>query len=52
LLNAGIGIYQNYLSSIDDVLGLPVDSNTELAAFFREAVKKGQLRKMPEGYSL
>jgi hypothetical protein len=49
LINNGIGIYTNFLSNIDDVLGIPVDNNTELAKLFREAVKKGHLKKMPSG---
>jgi hypothetical protein len=49
LINSGIGIYTNFLSNIDDVLGIPVDNNTELAKFFREAVKKGLIKKMPAG---
>ena len=48
-LNNGIGTYGNFSSTIDDVLGVPVNGNTPLAWLFREAVKKGQLKRMPVG---
>jgi hypothetical protein len=41
-LNNSIGIYGNFSSTIDEVLGVPVSSHTKLAQFFLEA---GQLPK-------
>jgi hypothetical protein len=48
-INNGIGLHGNFSSTIDDVLGVPVNGNTAWAWMFREAVKKGLLKAMPAG---
>jgi hypothetical protein len=48
-LNNSIGTYGNFSSTITDVLGVPVDSNTKWAWMFSQAVKNGLLKQMPEG---
>jgi hypothetical protein len=48
-LNNSIGTYGNFSSTITDILGVPVDSNTKWAWMFREAVKKGLIKQMPAG---
>jgi hypothetical protein len=47
LINEGTGTYGLFTSNIDDILDIPVNNYTMLAALFRDAVKDGLLRKLP-----
>jgi hypothetical protein len=49
LINSGFGTHGLFGMDLDDVLGIPVNGNTQLAFIFREAVKSGRLRTMPNG---
>jgi hypothetical protein len=49
LINSGFGTHGLFGIDLDDVLGIPVNGNTNLAFIFREAVKAGKLRTMPKG---
>ena len=50
LINEGIGIYGNFQSNVDDVVGLPTDNGSPMAAYFREAIENGHIKKMPVGF--
>jgi hypothetical protein len=48
LLNSGIALCGQFGSTVDDVLGVPVNHLTPLADLFRGAVKAGYLNAMPK----
>jgi hypothetical protein len=49
LINSGFGTHGLFGIDLDDVLGIPVNGNTQLAFIFRKAVADGKLRTMPRG---
>jgi hypothetical protein len=49
LLNDGIGLYGSFngSSSVDDALGIPVDTNSRWADLFRDFIAANHIRRMP-----